>query len=137
MNTTLNIVVLDDNADFACILKELLNAWGYAAFDVPTPEALFDTLKRNQIDLVLLDLWLGRKYLSGHLVRNIQRFSQKKGQDIKVIFISGEESLSRYAEQYKVYGYMDKGDIRWKLFNVLEDLQQKKEKNNDKKNSTV
>lgn len=60
-----NILIVDDSLDIQASLKFLLEDEGYHCLSVLTPSAAFDSVKRDNIDLVLLDMNFSQDTTSG------------------------------------------------------------------------
>ena len=85
-NDGARILIVDDVATNRTLLKKLLEKCGYSTTCASSgPEAL-DLLKREPVDLVLLDIMMPE--MSGHAV--LLKMKEEEGlKDIPVIFITG------------------------------------------------
>ena len=54
------ILIVEDDQPMARLLQTLLEIEGYKALSAPRPETVVNTVRRNQPDLVVMDLHLGQ-----------------------------------------------------------------------------
>lgn len=101
----LNIVALDDDADFREYLQGILEADGHAVRTVSTPELLYETCAREQPDIILLDINMGQQ--SGERVLEEIR---KRWPRQCVIVVTGYPTLASMRQTFKqdIFDYVTK-----------------------------
>ncbi len=122
---TASILVVDDNQDIRDLISHFLSADGFHLFTATDGESALNILKRNQIDLVLLDVMMPG--ISGlDLLREIRANSDKKLRDIPVMMITAktgtddiDKALSLGADSYIVKPFRGNA-IREKVRAILE-----------------
>lgn len=122
---TASILVVDDNQDIRDLISHFLSADGFHLFTATDGESALNILKRNQIDLVLLDVMMPG--ISGlDLLREIRANSDKKLRDIPVMMITAktgtddiDKALSLGANSYIVKPFRGNA-IREKVRTILE-----------------
>ncbi len=122
---TASILVVDDNQDIRDLISHFLSADGFHLFTATDGESALNILKRNQIDLVLLDVMMPG--ISGlDLLREIRANSDKKLRDIPVMMITAktgtddiDKALSLGADSYIVKPFRGNA-IREKVRTILE-----------------
>jgi DNA-binding response OmpR family regulator len=122
---TASILVVDDNQDIRDLISHFLSADGFHLFTATDGESALNILKRNQIDLVLLDVMMPG--ISGlDLLREIRANSDKKLRDIPVMMITAktgtddiDKALSLGANSYIVKPFRGNA-IREKVRAILE-----------------
>ncbi len=120
-----SILVVDDNQDIRDLISHFLSADGFHLFTATDGESALNILKRNQIDLVLLDVMMPG--ISGlDLLREIRANSDKKLRDIPVMMITAktgtddiDKALSLGADSYIVKPFRGNA-IREKVRAILE-----------------
>ncbi len=120
-----SILVVDDNQDIRDLISHFLSADGFHLFTATDGESALNILKRNQIDLVLLDVMMPG--ISGlDLLREIRANSDKKLRDIPVMMITAktgtddiDKALSLGANSYIVKPFRGNA-IREKVRAILE-----------------
>ena len=55
-NKSINVLLVDDEDDVLNVLGELIENSGWKCFKAPTGEIALDIIKRNDVDVVVLDL---------------------------------------------------------------------------------
>jgi DNA-binding NtrC family response regulator len=101
----LNIVALDDDADFREYLQGLLEAEGHAVRTVGTPEALYATCAEDQPEIILLDIKMGN-----HSGEEILAEIRKRWPRQCVIVVTGYPSLDSMRQTFMqdVFDYITK-----------------------------
>lgn len=85
------ILAVDDDSDILEVLQYILEDSGYEVVTLTDGRYLFDKIKENQPDLILLDIMLGN--LDGRdLCRSVK--SRKDTHDIPVILVSASHDVS-------------------------------------------
>jgi CheY-like chemotaxis protein/DNA-binding XRE family transcriptional regulator len=101
----LNIVSLDDDADFREYLQGVLAAEGHEVRAVATPEALYEACSEMQPDLILLDIKMGR-HSGEEILAEIRRRWPRQC----VVVVTGYPSLDSMRQTFKqdVFDYLTK-----------------------------
>jgi DNA-binding NtrC family response regulator len=101
----LNIVSLDDDADFREYLQGILEAEGHTVRAVATPELLYETCAREQPDIILLDINMGQ-----HSGERILSEIRKRWPRQCVIVVTGYPTLDSMRQTFKqdVFDYVTK-----------------------------
>jgi len=104
-NLSLDVVALDDDADFREFIGALLAEQGHSAETFAKPEDLFDRCERTLPDVVLLDVAMGR--VSGEEVLSTIRQRWPK---LCVVIVTGHASLENMRALFKkdVFDYITK-----------------------------
>ena len=85
--TDTTLLVVDDDAKIRRLLATLFESEGFAVRCVPDGAAALDVVKHHQIDLITLDLNLGRE--DGlDIARDIRKFSQ-----VPIIMVTGKDDM--------------------------------------------
>lgn len=85
------ILVVDDDKDILEVLQYVLEDSGYKVDTLSDGHFLFDKIKRNMPDLILLDIMLGN--MDGReLCKNVK--AKDETHDIPVILISASHTVS-------------------------------------------
>lgn len=108
--TKKKILVVDDDERDLVTAKELLENAGYEVITHHNWFGSTNAIKKNQPDLVLLDI--NMPALPGDELSVILR-SNSKIKDVPIVFYSSndEDSLRKAAFEYGVRGYICKGDV--------------------------
>ena len=100
------ILIVEDDKPMARLLQTLLELEGYKALSAPRPETVVDTVRRNQPDLVVMDLHLGQVETLG-ILETLKTDPALKS--IPVIIVSGldaeDECLQAGAEMFMLKPY--------------------------------
>lgn len=86
------ILIVEDDQPMARLLQTLLEIEGYKALSAPRPEIVIDTVRRNQPDLVVMDLHLGQVETVG-VLETLKADPALK--PIPVIIVSGLDAEER------------------------------------------
>lgn len=90
------ILVVDDNEDILEVLQLILEDFDYEVVTLSDGHLLFDKIKEQRPDLILLDIMIGN--MDGReLCRDVK--SQKETHTIPVILISASHNLSELLKQ--------------------------------------
>ncbi|MDN5287568.1 MAG: response regulator [Mucilaginibacter sp.] len=85
------ILAVDDDSDILEVLQYILEDSGYEVITLTDGRYLFDKIKENQPDLILLDIMLGN--LDGRdLCKRVK--AHKETHDIPVILVSASHDVS-------------------------------------------
>lgn len=88
-----SILVVDDNEDIRILISLVLQKEGYQIFLAPTGIEAIEIIKKNNLDLILLDVMMPG--LSGLAVLAIIRANKdKKKREIPVIMITAASTIS-------------------------------------------
>lgn len=130
----LNIYIVDDIIYYAKLVKVNLELEGYENIKtLYDGESLLEEIKKEKVDLIILDYKLSENGLNGDDIINKVVLNYP---DIKIIVLSGQESLEVAANVMKLgaYDYIVKTDFSYfhlvNKISVLEDSINEKEKNN-------
>ncbi len=94
------ILVIDDEAGIRSSLKGILEDEGYIVKTTDTGEKGLDFLKRENFDLVLLDIWLPK--MSG---LDVLEKAKKSEESLQVVMISGHGSIATAVKATKLGAY--------------------------------
>jgi len=124
-----SILIIDDNAKLCKSLTQNLVQFGYKCFTANTQQTAVNTYKRNNINVVLLDVVLGKD--DG---LKVLRLLKKINSRIPVIMITGYASIESAVQSIKLgaYDYIQKPLDFNKLLKILENairLSELKEEN--------
>ena len=90
------ILAVDDDSDILEVLQYILEDSGYEVITLADGHHLFDKIRENQPDLILLDIMLGN--LDGRdLCKSVK--ARKETHDIPVILISASHDVSNSMNQ--------------------------------------
>lgn len=100
------MLLVDDERDFAEVVLASLDFAGYKTFYAPTGEEAIEIVKKEEPDVILLDVRLPKPGIDGiETLRRIREFNSK----VKVILISGlEKSINVDAEKLGIDSFMPK-----------------------------
>lgn len=87
----MKVLVVEDNRRFSQLLKEVIRKWGHDAEAVPTGGEALQTIKYEQFDIVIIDVFLP-DYNGGPLIHKVRAYCPDAG----VVVMTG--SLSRELE---------------------------------------
>lgn len=90
------ILAVDDNKDILSVLRYILEEFGYKVDTLSDGYFLFDQIKKNTPDLILLDIMLGD--MDGRVLCNDVK-SKKETHNIPVILISANHSRPELIKQ--------------------------------------
>ncbi|MFS8130734.1 MAG: response regulator [Candidatus Dojkabacteria bacterium] len=113
----MNILICEDDADILDLLEIIITSMGGNSIQSCDKESLFNKLKEETADLIILDYWLKKKRADNILVKLHEEYKQ-----IPIILMSAVSDLQDIAEKFKVEDYIKKP------FNI-EDLKEKITKN--------
>ncbi len=116
--TPLNIVALDDDADFRVYLADVLGEAGHRVRAVGTPGALYEANESDLADVVLLDMNMGAD--SG---LDVLRELRSRWPKLCVIVVTGYPSMDTMRETFKadVFDYVAKPFAVADLCRTLDD----------------
>lgn len=118
------ILVIDDEAGIRSSLKGILEDEGFAVSTTDTGEAGLDILKNENIDLVLLDIWLPQ--MSG---LDVLADLKKEEEGTQVVMISGHGSIATAVKATKLgaFDFLEKPlSLEKVVLTVKNALRQKK-----------
>jgi len=84
------ILVVDDNEDILLVMKLILEDFGYEVITLADGNLIFDFIRKDRPDLILLDVMLGNAD-GRELCREIKECAEM--QDIPVILVSASHQL--------------------------------------------
>ena len=105
-NSSVKVLIIEDDAFVALLLKEFLNKWGYTIVDcVSDGEKAIAAFEKYQPDLLLVDILLEGSLTGIDVVATI-----KKSKDVPVLYITSDLDseiieISKFTEPY---GYLSK-----------------------------
>lgn len=105
MNTSLSILVVEDNHDFRQLLTEALHLFNHDVTPAESGEIALDILKQNQFDLIFTDINMGG--ISGvEMTEKIRQFNK----DVPIIILTGnsDRTLIKKSLEYGVNDYLMK-----------------------------
>ena len=99
------IMIVDDERGIRVTFKEFLQDEGHKVWDADSAETALQLLEQHELDVIIADVILP-KMTGVDLVRNIR----EKSEDIEIILISGEPTVSTAIEAMRgrVYDYLSK-----------------------------
>ncbi len=105
---TINVLIIDDEKDIRMMIGDILQDNQYNVLEADNAENALKIIKENeQIDLVILDIWLEGSQMDGiEILKKIK----KKNKTIPVIMISGHGNIETAVEAIKIgaYDYIEK-----------------------------
>ncbi len=114
------IVVLDDVMDAGILIKKILEKKGHEVFPFSEEEKAINFIKKNQVDLAILDIKL-KKMTGVEVLEEIKKISP----DIKAMMLTGyptidtaRQAMSLGAEEYCVKP-IDKQELEEKVAAIL------------------
>jgi len=122
-NTPLSIVALDDDEDFRQYLRGVLEGDGHDVLTVGTPDDFFTACENRLLDIVLLDMKMGR-YSGDEILADIR----KRWPRLCVVVVTGYPSLDSMRQTFKqdVFDYIAKpfsiGELQRVLAQATESL---------------
>jgi DNA-binding response OmpR family regulator len=91
------ILAVDDDKDILEVLQYILEDSGYEVETLADGHFLFDRIKANHPDLIILDIMLGDSLDGRELCRNVK--SKKDTYNIPVILISASHAITDSLKQ--------------------------------------
>lgn len=117
---TCDVIVVDDDPDFADSLVELLEEEKYRAMSFPTPEGAFEwLLEGNRTSVVVLDLHTTG--ISAQRFRALM-LSASQLQDIPIVMVSGDPQVGVVAHSVGAVGAFQKPIDVERLMDRLHDF---------------
>ncbi len=107
MKKDINILIIDDEIDICDQIAGLLEDDGYSTFSVQNSDQAFKILNSNNINLVILDIWLNNSKLDGFkTLMKIKNFNEL----IPVLMISGHGNIETAVNAIKngAYDFIEK-----------------------------
>jgi two-component system nitrogen regulation response regulator NtrX len=105
---TVNVLIIDDEKDIRMMIGDILQDNQYNVLEADNADNALKIIKENeQIDLVILDIWLEGSQMDGiEILKKIKR----KNKTIPVIMISGHGNIETAVEAIKIgaYDYIEK-----------------------------
>lgn len=111
------ILVVDDHADTADVLKRLLKMDGYPALSVSTGQAALDYLATNTPDLIILDHWLPD--ISGFQVFAYLKSTPHLANIPVLMFSANDRSLREEALAKGITAFVTKASLDWNEIRTL------------------
>lgn len=104
------ILIADDEIDIRTILEKKLMKEGFTVNSVSTGKDLLDSFKKEQPDLILLDIAMPD--LNGYQICDKLREQIDEDKDLPVLFLTGKDldpkSISQHCEELQVRGFIQK-----------------------------
>jgi len=113
------ILIVDDELDICVTLSKILNSNGYKTITATNSSSCLNELKKNFVDLVLLDVWLeGSKKNGIELLKIIKNYNK----NLPVILISGHGNIEMAVNAIKkgAFYFVEKPFKSEKLFLLIE-----------------
>lgn len=85
-----NILIIDDDAEVRSLVSDVLSDEGYTTFPACNEAEAFSVLKKADIDLIFLDLWIGEDESAG--LKILEKIKNRYV-EIPVIIISGHGTI--------------------------------------------
>ena len=107
MKKDIKILIIDDEIDICDQISGLLGDDGYSTFSVQNSDQAFKVLNSNNINLVILDIWLNNSKLDGFkTLQKIKNFNEL----IPVLMISGHGNIETAVNAVKngAYDFIEK-----------------------------
>ena len=79
-----NILIVDDDESIRTLISETIALYGYRALSVESVREAFETITKEHVDLMLLDL-----HMPGVYGQELLRLLREYGSDLPIIIISG------------------------------------------------
>lgn len=92
-----HLLIVDDDQDIRLGYKDYFSDRGYRVFDAPSAAAMREILRKNQIDVVLLDIHLGDGY-GPELLEEIRQIDVDAPE---IIMITGQATVTKAVEAMK------------------------------------
>ncbi len=104
---SLDILIIDDEADIRNLVAGILEDEGYKAHQAATPEAAFQSMGRRFPSLVLLDVWLGDVGMDG---LGILEYIKQTTPSLPVVMMSGHGTFEMAVTAIKkgAYDFIEK-----------------------------
>lgn len=104
---SLDILVVDDEADIAALVAEILNDEGYSTRIASSGEAAVAMVRERRPSLVLLDIWLGESRFDGLKVLDIVKADHPR---LPVLMMSGHGNIETAVATIKkgAYDFLEK-----------------------------
>ncbi|MEK7657892.1 MAG: response regulator [Patescibacteria group bacterium] len=108
---TKTILVVEDEKPLAEAVKLKLAKLDFNVSAVPSAEEALEIMKKNDIDLIWLDLRLPKMHGLDFLkiLRNDSRFKDKK---VVIVSVSGGEEIKEKAEKLGITDYLVKSEYK-------------------------
>ena len=102
-----NILIIDDEIDICKLMSGVLEDEGYTTNNAQNSDNAIRILDSNNIDLVILDVWLEGSKLDGI---ELLQYIQKENLSVPVIIISGHGNIDTAVTAIRIgaYDYLEK-----------------------------
>ena len=102
-----NILIIDDEIDICKLISGVLEDEGYTTNNAQNSDNAISILDSNNIDLVILDVWLEGSKLDGI---ELLHYIQKENSSVPVIIISGHGNIDTAVMAIRIgaYDYLEK-----------------------------
>ena len=85
-----NILIIDDDAEVRSLISDVLSDEGYTTYPVSNETEAFSNLKKQEFDLIFLDLWIGEDESAG--LKILDKIKMQYA-EIPVVIISGHGTI--------------------------------------------
>ncbi len=118
MSNKKNILIIDDEIDICKLISGVLQDEGYKSLSVQNSDTALLEISENNIDLIILDVWLEGSKLDGiELLQEIHKLYPK----IPIVIISGHGNIDTAVTAIKIgaYDYLEKPFKTERLLHVI------------------
>ena len=118
MSNKKNILIIDDEIDICKLISGVLEDEGYKSLSVQNSDAALLEINKNNIDLIILDVWLEGSKLDGiELLQEVHKLYPK----IPIVIISGHGNIDTAVTAIKIgaYDYLEKPFKTERLLHVI------------------
>jgi two-component system nitrogen regulation response regulator NtrX len=95
-----SILIIDDEADIRDLLSDIFTDEGYITHKAAHSEQALSLIKSEQIDLIILDIWLENSDMDG--VEILHHLKKTKYNDIPILMISGHGNVEMAVDAMKI-----------------------------------
>lgn len=132
-----SVLIIDDEADIRDLLGDIFADEGYKTHKAAHSEQALSIIKSEQIDLIILDIWLENSDMDG--VEILRHLKKTEYRDIPILMISGHGNVEMAVDAMKIgaFDFIEKPfKIDYIILTADRALEQKKLKaeNNELKN---
>ena len=118
MSNKKNILIIDDEIDICKLISGVLEDEGYKSLSVQNSDAALLEINKNNIDLIILDVWLEGSKLDGiELLQEVHKLYPR----IPIVIISGHGNIDTAVTAIKIgaYDYLEKPFKTERLLHVI------------------
>jgi len=111
-----SILIIDDEADIRNLLADIFADEGYEVHKAAHSEQALAVIKKESIDLIVLDIWLDNSDMDGiHILKHLKNSDYR---DIPVLMISGHGNVELAVNAMKI-GAFDFIEKPFKIDHIL------------------